>query len=342
VSIRERIDALMRENRRERSTERERELLTLRHQAGVELLADPPPPAPRPEPEFEGLGDGPVPETTPECLTPELLRGAILKGGCVIVRGLFESERALAFADGIERAMKAREERQQLHSAATDGEGSLEAASDYKDLFRADEQGFYGHFEAQAQYDLTSRLWVTALGGIWAADSPRLMFEMLETFDRAGLSDVIHGYLGEPPALSVQKSTLRKAVPSEIGGSVGWHQDGRFLGDVSALNVWVTLTHCGDDAPGLYLVPRRIEEFLETGAGGSIGSVVIPPALVDQARGDTEIVKPIFEPGDAMLFDDLFLHSTAADPAMPNHRYAIESWFFGPSKFPKDYAPLAL
>jgi len=69
---------------------------------------------------------------------------------------------------------------------------------------------------------------------------------------------------------------------------------------------------------------------------------VVSPTVVDEVRGDLEIVKPIFEPGDAMLFDDKFLHSTAADPAMPNHRYAIESWFFGPSGFPDRYVPLGL
>ena len=52
-------------------------------------------------------------------------------------------------------------------------------------------------------------------------------------------------------------------------------------------------------------------------------------------------MRPIFEPGDVLLFDDLFLHRTGSDPAMPKPRFAIESWFFGPSTFPEDYAPLA-
>ena len=42
-----------------------------------------------------------------------------------------------------------------------------------------------------------------------------------------------------------------------------------------------------------------------------------------------------------LLFDDLFLHRTASDPAMPKPRFAVESWFFAPSAFPEDYAPLA-
>ena len=184
---------------------------------------------------------------------------------------------------------------------------------------------------------------MTDAGGVWAADSPRMMFEMLELFDRRGLQDVIRDYLGEPPAFSVQKCTLRKVAPTAGNGYPGWHQDGRFLGDVRALNVWLTLTHCGDDqAPGLDLVPRRIDEFLPTGTEGAVFNWIVAPDMVEKARGETEVVRPVFEPGDVMLFDDVFLHSTAADPAMPNHRYAIESWFFGPSGFPERYAPLAL
>jgi hypothetical protein len=41
------------------------------------------------------------------------------------------------------------------------------------------------------------------------------------------------------------------------------------------------------------------------------------------------------------LFDDMFLHSTAADDSMTERRYAIESWFFGPSGFPSEYVSLA-
>jgi hypothetical protein len=64
--------------------------------------------------------------------------------------------------------------------------------------------------------------------------------------------------------------------------------------------------------------------------------------MVDERRGEAEVIKPVFEAGDAMLFDHYFLHSNAADSSMPNYRYAIETWFFGTSGFPEEYAPLAL
>ena len=38
-------------------------------------------------------------------------------------------------------------------------------------------------------------------------------------------------------------------------------------------------------------------------------------------------MRPVFAPGDALLFDELLLHRTAA-AARTQDRYAIESWFF--------------
>ena len=62
---------------------------------------------------------------------------------------------------------------------------------------------------------------------------------------------------------------------------------------------------------------------------------------MEEVAEGAQVQRPIFEPGDVMLFDELFLHATGADIDMPNTRYAIESWFFGPSKFPEGYAPVA-
>jgi len=42
-----------------------------------------------------------------------------------------------------------------------------------------------------------------------------------------------------------------------------------------------------------------------------------------------------------LLFDEKFLHQTGSDPSMPNPRYAVESWFFGPSAYPENFVPIA-
>ena len=123
-----------------------------------------------------------------------------------------------------------------------------------------------------------------------------------------------------------------------------WHQDGAFLGHgIRTVNVWLTLTHCGDDAPGLDIVPARMGEILPTGTEGAIFDWSVGDAGASSAWPSTRRSSgPMFEPGDAMLFDDYFLHRTAVSGAMTHERYAIESWFFAPSTYPLDQIPVAV
>jgi Phytanoyl-CoA dioxygenase (PhyH) len=317
----EEIDALTRDNRAAPNTEVEERILQLRHTAGLQLLARPQTAPGDPEPAFELLGDGSgVPETTPGELTPELLRAAVLRGGSLLVRGLIAPQDVARLVEGMDRAFDAREARR-----STDG-------------------AYYHEFEPDSRFDLVAeRSWVgDDAGGLWAADSPRVMVDVLDTFERAGLRDLATAYLGERPAISVNKCTLRRVRPGTGAGYDLWHQDGSFLGgDVRALNVWLSLSRCGDVAPGLDIVPRRIDHIVPTGTEGATFDWSASRAVAEEAAGEAAIQRPIFEPGDVLLFDELCLHSTAADPKMPNTRYAVESWFFGPSGFPREYAPLA-
>ena len=172
-----------------------------------------------------------------------------------------------------------------------------------------------------------------------AIDSPLLSFEMRELFVSARITELVAGYLGEPPLISVEKTTLRKAEPT-VGGA--WHQDGTFMGKVRSLNLWLALSRCGDVAPGLDIVPRRLEEFAPTGTDEAVLSYQVSQTKALAAAGDVAIVRPVFEPGDALFFDELFLHQTGSDPSMPKPRYAIENWFFGGSAFPGEFAPVAI
>ncbi len=307
------IDALVARNRERRDPDTERRILELRHRLGA-TLAGAASGASFAQPDDAGLpAPGSIAELSRDRLTPELLRAGILRDGSVIVRGLLDRDEALGFAEQIERAVRAR----------ADGDGA---------------DGYYEEFDPGPPVDLTGeRQWVTD-GGLWAADSPKLMFEMLEAFERGGLRSVIRRYLGEVPAISIQKCTMRKVEPDT---GTGWHQDGAFLGEVRALNVWVALSRCGDEAPGLDLVAKRLDEIAATGTEGAIFDWSVAPDVVERVAGPDGVVRPIFEPGDAILFDEMNLHSTAADPSMPNPRYAIESWFFGLSGFPAEYVPIA-
>jgi hypothetical protein len=320
----DRIDALSEQNRTARDPQMERRLRNLRHRAGLKLMGHPAAGLEYPDPDFDQLPDGSaLPEVRPDKLAPGLLRAAILRNGCLLIRGLLEPEEASRLVEGIDRAFEAREQRE--------SGGSLRRA--YYDVLKSDPRLNLGG----------QRMFVSEdAGGLWCADSPKVLFDMLQAFERSGLRRLATEYLGERPALSANKCTLRRVRPETGKGHSLWHQDGAFMGDVRALNVWLSLSHCGDVAPGLDLVPRRIDHVLPTGTEGALFDWSISQTVVEEAAGDAAIARPIFEPGDVLLFDELCVHATAAEPEMPNTRYAIESWFFGTAGFPADYAPLAV
>jgi hypothetical protein len=313
------IDELTAKNRQQRSPENDRRLMRLRHRAGIGLVGGRGAPTPRPEPAREvpsGTNGSRIPEIDRKDLTPELLRGGILQSGAFLVRNVIDRELAEKLAAGIDAAFEERVGR------PADPEGP-----------------HYEEFQVEPPFvELGERPWIQEGGGVLAVDSPRVTFDVLEAFEDVGLADVIRAYIGERPALSANKSTLRRAEPSVPGG---WHQDGSFLGDVRALNVWLSLSRCGDIAPGLDVVPRRIEHLVPTGTHGTkLGFQIADEMAAEEAEG-VGIERPIFEPGDALLFDELLLHKTASDPSMPNNRYAVEAWFFGPSSFPNGYVPIS-
>ena len=322
----EEIDALTREHRASHDEQIGHRILMLRYLAGRRLARAPDTRPEHPAPAADQLpADSGIPEIAPGELTPELLRAGMLRNGCVLIRGLIDTEEAAALVDGIDRAFESRDAR---------GAG------------RRGDSAYFAEFDPEpGVVDLfPERGWVGDASGIWAADSPRVMVDVLDAFERGGLQRVATEYLGERPVISVNKCTLRKVKPDLFQGEnlSAWHQDGAFLGDeVRALNVWLSLSRCGDEAPGLDIIPRRLERIVPTGTEGAVFDWSVSQAVAEEAAGDVAIARPIFEPGDVLLFDDLFLHATAAEPEMPNTRYAVESWFFGPSGFPSDYAPLA-
>jgi hypothetical protein len=312
------IERITEHNRARRDLEAERRLLRLRHAAGMRLIDEGGPTPEYPSPDFDRLPEaGGLPEFTPEELTPELLRAGILRDGCLLVRDLTGRREALRLAALIDRAFDERER---------EGDGSPSG-------------GYFEPFDPDPRFPPAKRGWVKKGGGLLALDAPLLWSEMMEMFALAGVPKLVRDYLGEPPLLSLQKTTLRKAEPLVVGA---WHQDGAFMGDVRSLNLWLSLSHCGDEAPGLDIVPRRLNELVGVGTEGTWIRNQVSDQAAKEAAGEVGIARPIFEPGDALFFDELFLHQTGSDPSMPKPRFAIESWFFGRSAFPAKYAPIAV
>ena len=62
------------------------------------------------------------------------------------------------------------------------------------------------------------------------------------------------------------------------------------------------------------VVPVRLEQIVETGTDGANFDWSVSPTVVEGVAGDTGVVRPIFEAGDALLFDHMFLHRTASGP----------------------------
>lgn len=177
-------------------------------------------------------------------------------------------------------------------------------------------------------------------GGMLAADSPLVLGALLDAYQDTGLVTAIADYLGEPPLLSVDKTVLRKVLTSEAI----WHQDGKFMaGGVRAVNVWLSLSDCGpgEATPSIDIVPTRIDEILETRTRGARYSpIAIGPALLEEVAPDHPWSTPRFAPGDAIIFDDLFVHRSGSGEGYAEHRYSVESWFFGGSRIPTGYSPL--
>jgi hypothetical protein len=283
-------------------------------------LADPrpawPPDLPDPFPGHVGL-----PEIAADALTWRILGGAILHHGSLLVRGLIDPAMAERLRAGIDAALEG-------YDAFYAPEGGT-ATPAYLPVPVPDTEAL----EA-------TRPWTRESGGVWAAESPRLFQTVLDLFQARGVIDAVGGYLGERPLLSVGKTVFRRAEPDTSGI---FHQDGAFMGaDIRTVNVWTALSPCGEDAPGLEVVARRLPSIVETGTPGAIFHWAVGRPGAERAADGAPIVSPVFAAGDALIFDQLMLHATGVKPGMSRRRYALESWFFAPTAYAADQVPIVI
>jgi hypothetical protein len=307
--------------RANRTAEEARRLVALRNDAFSEFADEPgraawPPDLPD---VFTNVRAPDVPEIDRDQLSVEAVAAGIVHHGSLLVRGLVPTAELQPLVDDVDR--------------------SLGAAQRWLDGAQADETApWFEIFEPRPPFSVgLSRRFVVEGGGVLAADAPLAMCRIIDVFEAAGLRRVLTDYLGERPALSAKKTTLRR-VPPDSGSD--WHQDGAFLGrDVRSVNVWVALSDCGVEAPGLDIVPKRLD-LVDTGTEGAIFDWSVGRPVVERAAAPEGITRPVFCAGDALLFDDRNLHATACSPSMTKDRYAIEAWFFAPSAYPTDQVPV--
>jgi hypothetical protein len=319
------IDILSAANRADRSLDVDRQLVRLRHDAFAELQNDsePVPWPPEIDDPFPDVDD--LLEVDAHELTSEVMGGSILHHGCVLVRDLLPGGVASRLVEDADRAFEAQQRwRLSVKSGSSD---------------RATTGPWFEAFLPNAGYGIAPRhLSMARMSGdayrVLLVDSPPAMFDVLTAFENAGMRQLLIDYLGQRPVMTVSRSVLRR-FPHKPQ-TLGWHQDAAVFGrPAPSLNCWVALTECGYDAPGLEVLPVRVDGIVGTPANRRLSrSDLVAAPLPGKS------VTPIFGPGDALFFDDLHVHRTAMTDSMTKPRYSIESWFFTAAGFPSNNAPV--
>jgi hypothetical protein len=268
-----------------------------------------------------GPSDDGLPDVLAEDLDADTIRAALDRAGALIVRGLISPEWCARLRDAID--------------------SSWDAIARYRRTNELD-QAWFNPIDTSA-YGLTmaARQWGIMGGTSFVPDSPRLFFALLEAFDEARVRQVAADFFGEPPALSLLKIAHRRLPPTATGG---WHQDAAVYGAAArTLNFWVPVSRCGDVAPGLDIWPRRLDHIVKTTGTEGVAEFTAEPETVAALLRETPPVRPVFDEGDALVFDQWLLHQTASSSQYTERRYGFECWLFAPSTFPdpKRFIPLA-
>jgi hypothetical protein len=309
----EAIELLTIENRGNRRREMDKMLLALRSEGFLAGAFKTEPPE-WPSHVADQFGPEGIPEIKVGELSASSIRSGIENHGSLIVREIVTSAQVDMLRNNIDRAMEA-------HDAVESGSVGPE------------NEGWYEPFDRDT---ISNRVTKRSKGSVLTTDSPPALFDLLETFESCGLSPVIREFFGEPPMLLTRKGTLRRMRHDQSTG--GWHQDGGFMGEnIRALNIWIALSDCGVDAPGMDIVAKRLPGIVKTGSDFAAWATN-PKAAQEVAEGCT--VRPVFAAGDAIIFDHLCLHRTAGDPGMTNRRYAIETWLMAPSTYDNMGVPI--
>ena len=220
-----------------------------------------------------------IPEIAAADLTADRLRSGILRHGALIVRGLVPPARVAHLIDDIDRTFVARD-------AFFDGAPVAETAP------------WYVPFEPESGTAAIGpiRKWVRDGGGVLTVESPRSMFDVLDTFEAVGLTEPLTGYLGERPVLAAKKWTLRR-VPLDT--TADWHQDGAFLGAGRARRQRVghALALRRHRTRARHRRADASHELAPRGTEGAWFDWSVGDAVARALAGDAQILRPIFEAG---------------------------------------------
>jgi len=213
----------------------------------------------------------------------------------------------------------------------------------------------HGALLVRGLYDAAQVQHLQALAEVAGDDPPasplgcsaRVLFDLLEIYRDCGLLAAVTPYLAHQPVLFAERLKLRcLEAARDRYAAIPWHQDASFFGSRSyAVNCWTAITPCGTDNPGLGVIPRPLDRRYgwdsDEHAPLDYGNR-LPPGLLEDLSRNHPPAFPVFEPGDALLFDEMTMHTTAPRPWRRPDQVVTISWFFRASTFPAWGTPLAV
>lgn len=268
-----------------------------------------------------------IPEVAAEQFDASQLREALAKHGALIVRNFFDQTSMETLIYCANRVIDSCED--------PDAEKNLQAST-----FFNPPQNLRSIMPNKDRELGNTRNFHRESGSAMCIEAPSVAESLLKLYEQYGLKELLTEYLGEKPCLSVKKWVLRRSkLPV---AEAGWHQDGAFMGrHINSVNMWIPLNECGGTtgAPGMDLVPLRLND-IASAEGAQFDWSVSDSHVAGSYKG-TGLVAPVFNAGDAFFFDHFYLHRTQYRTDFSKLRYAVETWFFGESHFPKNQIPLA-
>lgn len=273
--------------------------------------------------------DKPIPEVDAVDFDGEKLRSAMATSGALIVRDFLDIPTTRFYKSVIDNVLST--------CYATDAK--RDAEGDIAQPFYNPPKNLNSLMPAQKWAN--SRGFHRVSGSAMCIESSSVAENLLTLYESKGLREIMADYLGEPACLSALKWVLRRSLLPV--NPAGWHQDGAFMGcDINSINMWIPLDTCGGDtgAPGLDLLPERLTEIVKSGTDDAVFNWSISKGEISESFGEDAIISPVFNAGDAFFFDHFYLHRTQYKESFSHLRYAIETWFFGSTNFPKNQIPL--
>ena len=155
--------------------------------------------------------------------------------------------------------------------------------------------------------------------------------DLLSAFAAGPAWRLFRRLFGDEVAFPLRLCTIRWHAPPFTDTPVPLHQDVGFIGPAfPVVNCWLTFTAAGGDAAGLEIEPVKLASELpkhgdpRRAANLNFWSIEIDPQAAAERLAPAERLRPLLDPGDAVLFDQFTPHRTWAEPSMTQPRISVE------------------